>query len=152
MPFALEEDDTSIFIPAEHFLNRNLLQGIDDHDRSTWIQRARPDTSSLAAADFDVNVKTGFLPSEEPIRRLEEAIGGNWNKLEIALELVQSEIAKLAEAAVGQISESCRSHIRGVSTTSFSAIHQCDRVLTSCLPFFALKFHLSGQSSFPCVS
>ncbi|PKI83766.1 hypothetical protein MVES1_002730 [Malassezia vespertilionis] len=32
---------------------------------------ARPDTSTLAAADFDVDVRSGFLPPEPPISRLD---------------------------------------------------------------------------------
>lgn len=31
----------------------------------------RPDTSTLAAADFDVDVRSGFLPPEPPLERLE---------------------------------------------------------------------------------
>ncbi|GAA95248.1 uncharacterized protein L969DRAFT_21923 [Mixia osmundae IAM 14324] len=36
--------------------------------RSRWS--TRPDTSSTASADFDVDVRSGFLPPQEPIQRL----------------------------------------------------------------------------------
>ncbi|PWN88914.1 IDO-domain-containing protein [Acaromyces ingoldii] len=42
-----------------------------------------PDTSTLAAADFDIDVRSGFLPPEEPVRRLDGIEGELW---EAALE------------------------------------------------------------------
>jgi hypothetical protein len=46
-----------------------------------------PDTSTLAAADFDVDVRSGFLPPEEPVRRLEGIEEELW---ENALDKAQS--------------------------------------------------------------
>lgn len=37
-----------------------------------------PDTSTLAAADFDIDVRSGFLPPEEPVRRLDGIEGELW--------------------------------------------------------------------------
>ncbi|SNX85161.1 related to BNA2 - tryptophan 2,3-dioxygenase [Melanopsichium pennsylvanicum] len=37
-----------------------------------------PDTSTLAAADFDVDVRSGFLPPEAPIRRLSGPYQDHW--------------------------------------------------------------------------
>lgn len=42
-----------------------------------------PDTSTLAAADFDIDVRSGFLPPEAPVSRLEGVEGEWW---ETALE------------------------------------------------------------------
>ncbi len=40
-----------------------------------------PDTSTLAAADFDVDVRTGFLPPEPPLRRLEHTQYEVWEQM-----------------------------------------------------------------------
>lgn len=45
-----------------------------------------PDTSTLAAADFDVDVRSGFLPPEAPVRRLSAPYAEHW---EHALDLAK---------------------------------------------------------------
>lgn len=45
-----------------------------------------PDTSTLAAADFDVDVRSGFLPPEPPVRRLGGLHADHW---EHALDLAK---------------------------------------------------------------
>lgn len=42
-----------------------------------------PDTSTLAAADFDVDVRSGFLPPEAPVQRLSGVHANHW---ELALD------------------------------------------------------------------
>lgn len=50
---------------------------------------ALPDTSTLAGADFDVDVRSGFLPPEQPIQRLKkDSKEVKWEEmLDIAREL-----------------------------------------------------------------
>ncbi|KAK0547684.1 hypothetical protein OC846_003940 [Tilletia horrida] len=47
------------------------------HDDNTPFSRSRdasmPDISTLAAADFDIDVRSGFMPPEPPLERLEPA-------------------------------------------------------------------------------
>lgn len=126
VPFPMLDDLStapSVTLPVDHFLNRAIFEANEadesntSNDRSTgdsWQHGARPDTSSLAAADYDVSVHTGFLPPQEPVRRLTQEVGESWCRLEEALELVQDEIKTLAGGAVGRISESWRAHVREV--------------------------------------
>ena len=65
VPFPLADDDIAIHeieLPPHHFLFQD--QPIDDP------HNIRPDTSTLASADFDVDVRTGLLPPQPPISRL----------------------------------------------------------------------------------
>lgn len=52
------------FLPSNHFLT--LPRPDIDHGLSTDI----PDTSTLAAHDYDVDTRTGFMPPEPPLARL----------------------------------------------------------------------------------
>lgn len=120
-----DDDDDSItmtssspvIIPEDHFLNRNKIETSSRSDKN-WSETARPDINSLAAADYDVNIYSGFLPPEEPIQRLNQQIGGGWSNLEDALEAVQLEIKLLGIAAVGRVSNTWRNHIKEVSNRS----------------------------------
>ena len=101
-------------IPPEHFLSiaspsnhpvydnfrLNFINGTLESDQvfEPWTAserdfrspQARPDTSTLAAADFDVDVRTGFLPPEPPVNRLPPQYDA-WEDL-----LVEAKIVKLA--------------------------------------------------------
>ena len=63
--------------PGEtHFLalsRPNILVGIPE---------GRPDTTTLAAHDFDVDTRTGFMPPQPPTSRLQQF----WNQWEIVLD------------------------------------------------------------------
>lgn len=67
--FSSDDREQLSFIP-EHItqgfqnLNSHLSGGQQDRTRM-------PDTSTLAAADFDVDVRSGFLPPEPPVSRLQ---------------------------------------------------------------------------------
>jgi indoleamine 2,3-dioxygenase len=51
------------------------------------------DTTTLAAHDFDVDTRTGFMPPQPPMKRLPSA----WESWESALETAVSQKLQLAE-------------------------------------------------------
>ncbi|GAA5905956.1 hypothetical protein JCM8208_003385 [Rhodotorula glutinis] len=109
VPFPIFEDDHDApfhpaQLPSDHFLAQRPVTPPrpDSVIDPVWIDGARPDTSSLAAADYDVSVHTGFLPAEEPIQSL-RGLGSGWDALEDALEQVGREAA-VPGGAVGRIS------------------------------------------------
>lgn len=51
-------------------------------DPSTGPQPGAPDTTTLAAHDFDVDTRTGFMPPHQPLLRLPE----DWAPWEDALD------------------------------------------------------------------
>ena len=67
-------DTTSNHLPSEHFLNLAVLVSLGGG--------GVVDTTTLAAHDFDVNSRTGFMPSDPPIARLPK----QWKPLEAMLE------------------------------------------------------------------
>ncbi|KAF4615791.1 hypothetical protein D9613_012456 [Agrocybe pediades] len=82
-------------LPESHFLSlpRPSIFGDD-----TSLPSGVADTTTLAAHDFDVDTRTGFMPPEPPIRRLPE----EWEAWEGALEsaikdrlILGEEVAKL---------------------------------------------------------
>src|SRR5882724_7699969 len=72
-------------IPPEHFLS--LPRPGLTHLGSV------PDTSTLAAHDFDVDVRTGFMPPQPPRSRLPPP----WEPWELALEDALNRRLKLGE-------------------------------------------------------
>lgn len=118
VPFPLAEElhIPLVPLPANHFLSLRPIEPPSPPsviaDRY-WSSRARPDTSTLAAADYDVSVLTGFLPPDEPIRRL--SLGGGWNELEDCLVRAQVEVKGLEDGGVGRISDSWRDNLKNVS-------------------------------------
>ena len=63
-------------LPPNHFLNLQRL------DVVVPAVAGAPDTSTLAAHDFDVDTRTGFMPPQPPLARLPNA----WEPWEAALE------------------------------------------------------------------
>ncbi|KAI0750068.1 tryptophan 2,3-dioxygenase [Daedaleopsis nitida] len=63
-------------LPAAHFLN------LPRPDAFVPANAGRPDTSTLAAHDFDVDTRTGFMPPQPPLARLPAA----WEPWEAVLE------------------------------------------------------------------
>ncbi|KAI0635533.1 tryptophan 2,3-dioxygenase [Trametes polyzona] len=63
-------------LPPNHFLN------LPRPDAFSPTPAGAPDTSTLAAHDFDVDTRTGFMPPESPLTRLPSA----WEPWEAVLE------------------------------------------------------------------
>ena len=122
-PLAVEEiSPSAIVLPSDHFL---CLSGLPDStdpiappDKSNQDEGGRIDISTLAAADYDVSVFTGFLPPEEPIRRLSEEDSIEWAALESLLESGQREI--IAGGGVGRVGQSWQDAVEAVSRSSYS--------------------------------
>ncbi|BGP37354.1 hypothetical protein JCM10450v2_001261 [Rhodotorula kratochvilovae] len=123
VPFPIFEDESAApFLPAQlpsdHFLAQRPVTPPrpDSVIDANWTDRARPDTSSLAAADYDVSVATGFLPPEEPVQSL-HGVGYGWDALEDALEQVEREAA-VPGGAVGKLGEHWRRSVRELPRAS----------------------------------
>lgn len=120
VPFPIfdEPDDaTPSVLPPNHFLAQRPATPPPPTSviaERYWAAGAKPDTSSLAAADFDVSVHTGFLPPEEPVQRLGLDVGGGWEALESCLERAQAEVKPLQGGGVGRIAEAWRDAVREV--------------------------------------
>lgn len=119
VPFPIFEDDTQApfdpaQLPSDHFLAQRPVTPPrpDSVIDPVWLDGARPDTSSLAAADYDVSVHTGFLPADEPVQSL-RGLGAGWDALEDALEQVEREAA-VPGGAVGRISSRWMQGVREV--------------------------------------
>ncbi|SCV72380.1 BQ2448_3917 [Microbotryum intermedium] len=154
-------------LPADHFLAQrpagsNLTQSDahDSPDHDSWQRRARPDTSSLAAADYDVSVATGFLPPEEPVQQLQ--LGVEWQCFEEVLEKAQDEVSHLAGGGVGRLSESWRQHLRELpqplvyELTSLPLLRRAHVVLTYLAHFYThavypYDTHVPSTVSVPLV-
>ena len=132
IPFPLHEEITSpaLVLPSDHFLcaakdgtsspGTTWPIGQDDRGREGfWDAKERIDISTLAAADYDVDVLTGFLPPTEPIRRLSETNGTEWEIYEQTLELGQTEIQ--AGGGVGRVGEAWRESVRAVRRSPLSS-------------------------------
>lgn len=91
-------------LPHQHFLSQ----------RSPTYSGSL-DCSTLAAADFDVDPRSAFLPPEEPLRRLSEC----YDIWEIALDSAQN-LPLLLDGANNEVSNTWRNAICGVSGVSFA--------------------------------
>lgn len=119
--FVFEDDSaplTPAVLPSNHFLAQRPVTPPRPEESTAaqegiWTDRARPDTSSLAAADFDVSVVSGFMPPEEPVQTL-RGVGSGWDALEDALEAVQREAELIPGGGVGKLSEQWRASVRAV--------------------------------------
>ncbi|KAI1797073.1 Indoleamine 2,3-dioxygenase [Ganoderma leucocontextum] len=74
-------------LPPNHFLS------LQRPDVFVPTLAGTPDTSTLAAHDFDVDTRTGFMPPQPPLSRLPEA----WEPWEVALDDAISRRLQLAE-------------------------------------------------------
>ena len=110
-----DEPERTSTPPANHFLApRPASPPRAASPAEAWVEGARPDTSSLAAADYDVSVRTGFLPPEPPVARLGKELGGFWDAYEDCLEWVQEESRRLDAGGVGRIGGDWRQAVREV--------------------------------------
>jgi indoleamine 2,3-dioxygenase len=89
-PFPLADagdDEVPAFsLPANHFLSRSAPSLVSRDGQVEQRGDRRPDTSTLASADYDVDVRSGFLPPEEPLRRLPKEFDDWENSLVAARE------------------------------------------------------------------
>ncbi|KAK4046425.1 hypothetical protein OIV83_006084 [Microbotryomycetes sp. JL201] len=126
VPFPVQDDvgvtRSPIAVPPGHFLAARPRQPPHGHHQqhqspladgdvtptTAWRQRGRPDTSSLAAADFDVSVQTGFLPPDEPVQRLDLPV---WSQLEQALDHTQRHVSQLKGGGLGRLSDQWRREV-----------------------------------------
>ncbi|KAJ7767174.1 Indoleamine 2,3-dioxygenase [Mycena metata] len=74
-------------IPPDHFLALSRLDGLLGSSESVY------DTSTLAAHDFDVDNRTGFMPPQAPPSRLQT----EWEAWELALDHAIAEGLQLGE-------------------------------------------------------
>jgi indoleamine 2,3-dioxygenase len=74
-----------------------------------------PDTTTLAAHDFDVDTRTGFMPPEEPLTRLPDRWGVWEDTLDVALKarLQLGEKLRISQEEIAQ-SNSWRRLVREV--------------------------------------
>ncbi|BGO97117.1 hypothetical protein NBRC10513v2_001036 [Rhodotorula toruloides] len=128
VPFPIFEDESKPLdlstLPSDHFLAQRPVTPPRPEsviDEANWADRARPDTSSLAAADYDVSVATGFLPPEEPVQTL-RGIGHGWDEVEDALERAQEEAASMPGGGVGKLSEAWRESVRRLPRASVDVL------------------------------
>ncbi|GAA5884936.1 hypothetical protein JCM6882_007158 [Rhodosporidiobolus microsporus] len=167
VPFPLAEDDfeasssaTIAQLPSGHFLaqrpvtppqpesvisNSRLAGGVVDN--ATWADGARPDTSSLSAADYDVSVLTGFMPPEEPVQSL-SALGGGWDALETCLEAAQDEAKAIPGGGVGKLSERWRASVRELPRVSIEPLTTLP-LLRRAHTLLAHIMHFYMHSTFP---
>lgn len=130
LPFPLFEDEnesmsfsslptasTSQRLPSNHFLAQRPIT--PPPESPPLRSSALPDTSSLAAADFDVSVETGFLPPQEPVQSLGE-LGSGWREMEDCLKAAVKEVEGISGGGVGKMSESFRQRVRLVSDSTLS--------------------------------
>jgi len=74
-------------VPSSHFLAQPRP------DSSQPLPAGFVDTTTLAAHDFDVDNRTGFMPPQPPLRRLPSA----WDSWETSLDQAISQRLQLAE-------------------------------------------------------
>ncbi|GAA5831084.1 hypothetical protein JCM11251_005136 [Rhodosporidiobolus azoricus] len=169
VPFPLAEDEFEASssasaaiatLPSGHFLAQrpvtppqpesvisNSRLSDTDIDADAWAEGARPDTSTLSAADYDVSVSTGFMPPEEPVQSL-SGLAGGWEVVEACLEAAQEEAKAIPGGGVGKLSERWRESVRalpGVSTQSLTTLPLLRRAHT----LLAHVMHFYMHSTFP---
>ncbi|TKA53218.1 hypothetical protein B0A53_04074 [Rhodotorula sp. CCFEE 5036] len=139
-------------LPSNHFLAQRPVtpprpESVID---AAWSDRARPDTSSLAAADYDVSVLTGFLPPEEPIQSL-RGLGHGWDELEEEFERVQHEAEMIPGGGVGKLSDKFRVNIRSLPTASVEPLTTLP-LLRRAHTLLAHLAHFYMHSTFPSLT
>jgi len=99
LPFAVsdEVDPASVSaLPPSHFLSQAIPALRSDADQSAADSGGRLDLSTLASADFDIDVASGFLPPSPPLRRFPQA--SPWELWEFLWE--ESAMVKLGSEQV----------------------------------------------------
>ncbi|KAG2146115.1 Indoleamine 2,3-dioxygenase [Suillus bovinus] len=138
-------------LPPDHF----LLQPRQDF--LIGAQEGHIDTSTLAAHDFDVDTRTGFMPPDPPLNRLPE----QWELWETALDAATQAKLQLAvkpglTAEEKNSSESWREHVRKLPVLPMSELTQSElllrrahHVLTFIMHFYIYTLPLSSSVLIP---
>ncbi|KAB5590317.1 hypothetical protein CTheo_6232 [Ceratobasidium theobromae] len=71
--------DMTLTITPHHFLD------LPHHVQPAAFDGIRPDTSTVAAHDFDVDVNTGFMPNQAPLLRIPKEVSAKLQVWEDAL-------------------------------------------------------------------
>ncbi|KAG1887085.1 Indoleamine 2,3-dioxygenase [Suillus subluteus] len=138
-------------LPPDHF----LLQPRQDF--VLGVQEGHIDTSTLAAHDFDVDTRTGFMPPDPPLSRLP----AQWELWETALDAAMQEKLQLAvklglTAEEKNSSESWREHVRQLPVLPMSELthselllRRAHHVLTFIMHFYIYTLPLSSSVFIP---
>ncbi|KAK4704851.1 indoleamine 2,3-dioxygenase, partial [Phenoliferia sp. Uapishka_3] len=155
IPFPIfDEPASTSALPANHFLAQRPVTPPPQSSviaEQNWSSRARPDTSTLAAADYDVSVQTGFLPPEEPVQRLGSNIGGGWEKLEEYLRSAQEAVRTLDGGGVGRIGDEWRASVRELKQPSLDVLPTLP-LLRRAHVLLSFLGHFYIHSTFPSLS
>ncbi|GAA5961543.1 hypothetical protein JCM3765_002620 [Sporobolomyces pararoseus] len=149
IPFPLYEDEqdqdesrSTCTTPSDHFLAQRPVT-----PRTSRNQQDDFDTSTLAAADFDVSVETGFLPPQEPVQSL-EGLGKGWKEMEDCLTNVGKEVRKIRGGGVGKLSENFRKSIKSLPDVDTSVLTTLP-LLRRAHTLLAHLVHYYMHSSYP---
>ncbi|KAG1821602.1 Indoleamine 2,3-dioxygenase [Suillus subaureus] len=138
-------------LPPDHF----LLQPRQDF--LLGAQEGHIDTSTLAAHDFDVDTRTGFMPPDPPLSRLP----AEWELWETALDAAMQAKLQLAvkpglTAEEKNSSESWREHVRQLPVLPMSELthselllRRAHHVLTFIMHFYIYTLPLSSPVFIP---
>jgi len=88
-----------------------------------------PDTTTVAAHDFDVDTRTGFLPPQPPISRLPP----EWNDWEVLLDDAVSSRLQLGDKSTlheseKRVSERWRNRVRNVRIFNFISTNEAQLI------------------------
>ncbi|KAF8176150.1 Indoleamine 2,3-dioxygenase [Mycena galopus ATCC 62051] len=133
-------------IPPEHFLALSRLDGLLGSSESTY------DTSTLAAHDFDVDNRTGFMPPQAPPSRLPT----DWEAWELVLDGAIAESLTLGDksgitAAEMSRSESWRQRVRQLPVIAISGLIRSETNLRRAHLVLAWTMHFYIHSLPPDV-
>ncbi|KAG2112167.1 Indoleamine 2,3-dioxygenase [Suillus cothurnatus] len=138
-------------LPPDHF----LLQPRQDF--LLGVQEGHIDTSTLAAHDFDVDTRTGFMPPDPPLNRLP----AQWQLWETALDAAMQAKLQLAvkpglTVEEKNSSELWREHVRQLPVLPMSelthselALRRAHHVLTFIMHFYIYTLPLSSSVFIP---
>ncbi|KAG2110254.1 Indoleamine 2,3-dioxygenase [Suillus discolor] len=138
-------------LPPDHF----LLQPRQDF--LIGVQEGHIDTSTLAAHDFDVDTRTGFMPPDPPLSRLP----AQWELWETTLDAamqakLQLSVKRGLTVEEKNSSESWREHVRKLLvlpmselTNSELLLRRAHHVLTFIMHFYIYTLPLSSSVLIP---
>ncbi|KAJ7111934.1 Indoleamine 2,3-dioxygenase [Mycena epipterygia] len=133
-------------IPPDHFLALSRLDGILGSSESVY------DTSTLAAHDFDVDNRTGFMPPQAPPSRL----ALDWEAWELVLDAAIAESIQLGDKpgitqAEMARSESWRKRVRQLPVLPISGLIRSETALRRAHLVLAWTMHFYIHSLPPDV-
>ncbi|KAF9037570.1 tryptophan 2,3-dioxygenase [Panaeolus papilionaceus] len=133
-------------LPANHFLS------LARPDPVTGSLAGVPDTTTLAAHDFDVDTRTSFMPATQPISRLPE----QWEAWEMILDDAISQRLQLGDKpglALEEVqkSETWRARVRGLPILPVSELKTSEFILRRAHLVLAWIMHFYIHSLPPTV-